>query len=507
MIVVNKKLNWIILLTLLVAATCQAQTWLQEIQSVTIDTQATITWKSAVPSTTRVAWRKVGALGWKQSTADLTLTINHSTVLSPLDPGSTYEYRVKSKDSSGFEVRSSTKTFVAGSTPPPPPPSNQAPTVTASATPNSGVAPLTVQLSSVANDSDGTIASYSWDFGDGSMIVTAQNSTHIYQAAGIYVAKITVTDDKGTTAQASVTITVNEPPPPPPPPSTSKTVDFDSPACSGDILGPFDGLEFPSIREFSCRNSFPTWMAGFGNFARAWGAAPSFKSVTNLYILESIVIGSFDSATASYTVTIENDAGESKSCTVDKTRRNCVTSFIKPANKFTLKNSNGSYVDDIIYKDSGIVIPPPPPSALTVQATSPTKAAIVGWPYCADLNLQISGGTPPYTTTVTGLPQGITFNSMICPSFTLTADKYVVAPGGKVVLTATLPTAVTGSVRFVEGFDSQAPVIGTVQISNGVAVLTTAALTAGNHSFAALYNGNTTYAGTYTVTPFLVEAK
>ena len=54
-------------------------------------------------------------------------------------------------------------------------------------------------------DSDGSIASYSWDFGDGSSS-SAANPTHTYSAAGSYNISLTVTDNDGASSPASTTI-------------------------------------------------------------------------------------------------------------------------------------------------------------------------------------------------------------------------------------------------------------------------------------------------------------
>ena len=59
-----------------------------------------------------------------------------------------------------------------------------------------------------STDSDGTIVSYNWNFGDGYTSSSA-NPTHTYTTAGNYTATLTVTDDDGATDSdnASVTIT------------------------------------------------------------------------------------------------------------------------------------------------------------------------------------------------------------------------------------------------------------------------------------------------------------
>jgi len=62
-----------------------------------------------------------------------------------------------------------------------------------------------------STDLDGTISSYSWDFGDGN-IGTGQKPTHTYNNAGTYTVKLTVTDnDEGeNTETTSIIITESE---------------------------------------------------------------------------------------------------------------------------------------------------------------------------------------------------------------------------------------------------------------------------------------------------------
>jgi PKD repeat protein len=86
--------------------------------------------------------------------------------------------------------------------------SNQPPTAVSSATPTSGIAPLAVKFSGAnSSDSDGPIASYSWAFGDGGT-GSGVASAHTYQNVGNYTAVLTVTDNQGATATASVGISV-----------------------------------------------------------------------------------------------------------------------------------------------------------------------------------------------------------------------------------------------------------------------------------------------------------
>ncbi len=75
--------------------------------------------------------------------------------------------------------------------------------------PYSGTAGSPISLSSAgSSDPDGSIASYSWSFSDGTTSTQA-NPAKSFTSAGSYIATLTVTDNQGATAvdQASVTVT------------------------------------------------------------------------------------------------------------------------------------------------------------------------------------------------------------------------------------------------------------------------------------------------------------
>ena len=63
---------------------------------------------------------------------------------------------------------------------------------------------------SASYDSDGTIASYAWNFGDGAVGAGAI-CAHTYNQAGTFTATLTVTDNVGAQAAATVKITVVDP--------------------------------------------------------------------------------------------------------------------------------------------------------------------------------------------------------------------------------------------------------------------------------------------------------
>ncbi|WP_282563035.1 PKD domain-containing protein [Tahibacter amnicola] len=70
---------------------------------------------------------------------------------------------------------------------------------------------LTANFTDTSTDSDGTIASRSWNFGDGSTS-TATNPSKTYASAGTYTVTLTVTDDDGATNTKSGSVTVTAPP-------------------------------------------------------------------------------------------------------------------------------------------------------------------------------------------------------------------------------------------------------------------------------------------------------
>jgi subtilisin family serine protease/PKD repeat protein len=85
--------------------------------------------------------------------------------------------------------------------------------------PYAGQAGQSIQFNSVgSSDSDGTINSYRWNFGDGTTGAGAA-PTHAYASAGTYTVTLTVTDDRGASASATATVTISAPPSPPAAPS------------------------------------------------------------------------------------------------------------------------------------------------------------------------------------------------------------------------------------------------------------------------------------------------
>ncbi|MGH2824950.1 MAG: ThuA domain-containing protein [Thermoleophilaceae bacterium] len=101
------------------------------------------------------------------------------------------------------------------------------PIVTASATPDSGAAPLTVQFSSegTRDPDEGDQITYAWDFeSDGTVDSTEPHPSHTYTTAGNYTARLTVTDTSGKTGVANLDISAG---------NTRPTVTIDAPPDGG----------------------------------------------------------------------------------------------------------------------------------------------------------------------------------------------------------------------------------------------------------------------------------
>ena len=69
---------------------------------------------------------------------------------------------------------------------------------------------LSCSFTDASNDTDGTLSTWSWSFGDGETS-TAQGPSHTYPAEGTYTVRLTVTDDGGASDTDEQLITVTAP--------------------------------------------------------------------------------------------------------------------------------------------------------------------------------------------------------------------------------------------------------------------------------------------------------
>jgi len=69
---------------------------------------------------------------------------------------------------------------------------------------------LTATFTDASSDSDGTVDTYSWTFGDGQVSSAKNPSPHTYAGSGTYTVKLTVTDDDGDSDSVSEQVAVSD---------------------------------------------------------------------------------------------------------------------------------------------------------------------------------------------------------------------------------------------------------------------------------------------------------
>jgi PKD repeat protein len=115
----------------------------------------------------------------------------------------TYMVTATATGSNGMTGTAQQKVTVTASKPP---------VVALSVSPATGVAPLSVTASTAGSTApNGSIASTSIDFGDGT-VASAASASHVYSAAGSFTVKATVTDNVGVKGSAQTTVSITAAP-------------------------------------------------------------------------------------------------------------------------------------------------------------------------------------------------------------------------------------------------------------------------------------------------------
>jgi PKD repeat protein len=124
----------------------------------------------------------------------------------------TYTVTLSVTDDDGSSDESSTQVTVTASTPPSPNP-NQSPQAEFQV----NCQELRCTFTDQSNDDDGSIASWQWDFGEGSSS-SERNPSHSYGQPGRYQVRLTVRDNNGASDSRTRQAEPQAPSPPPPPP-------------------------------------------------------------------------------------------------------------------------------------------------------------------------------------------------------------------------------------------------------------------------------------------------
>ena len=174
-------------------------------QSITLPTNSITLNGSGIDSDGTIAsylWTKVSG----PSTYTISSASSATTSVKGLIAGN-YVFKLIVTDNQGATATDSVSITVI-------PAANIAPTASAGSNQSITLPTNSITLNGSGIDSDGTIASYLWTKVSGPSTYTISNASSATTSvkgliAGNYVFKLTVTDDQGATATASVTITVN----------------------------------------------------------------------------------------------------------------------------------------------------------------------------------------------------------------------------------------------------------------------------------------------------------
>ncbi len=228
----------------------------------------------------------------------------------------------------------------------------------------SSCAGLTCNFTDTSTDSDGTIASRSWAFGDGGTS-TAQNPSRTYAASGTYDVTLTVTDNGGATHSTTKSVTVSAG-------NTSPTANFTfscpNLACNfTDTSTDSDG-------------TVTAWSWNFGN-----GQTSTVRHPSHTYA---------SAGTYNVTLTVTDNGGATNSITKSVT----VTTGDPDPGAFTLTNgvaksdTNGAVGTWKYYK----IQVPAGRSQLVVEQRSTKSCGLLG---CnPDLDLYVRQGARPTAT-------------------------------------------------------------------------------------------------------------
>ena len=209
---------------------------------------------------------------------------------------------------------------------------NTPPTVSLTANPSFGDAPLQVIFTATAQDEDGDELSYTWDFGNGAGASSGNTQTTTYSANGTYTATVSVDDGNGGTAEANTTVIVGDgvdptdstdPTDPTDPTDATDPTDPTDPTDSTDptdTTDPTDPTELPTIESFTASaGTAEEPVTPNTDVTLAWNVTGVVTEVTitpesgeavDVTTDEDKQLTVNPAVTTTYSLTASNDAGE-----------------------------------------------------------------------------------------------------------------------------------------------------------------------------------------------------
>jgi len=165
--------------------------------------------------------------------------------------------------------------------------------------PASGQVGETLAFDGSASSDDGSVVSYSWDFGDGAS-ASGMTTTHAYGSAGTYTVSLQVCDNASQCATASHTVTISELPVDNPP---STVISGPSSGTVGDTLS-FDGSGSTDDGSIVSYDWTVDGMAAGTGMSLSW----RFDSAGSFSVALTVCDDAGQCDTASHTVTIRQQA-------------------------------------------------------------------------------------------------------------------------------------------------------------------------------------------------------
>lgn len=229
---------------------------------------------------------------------------------------------------------------------------------------------LTVSFTDSSSDSDGSIASREWDFGDGTSS-TQTSPSKTYSAAGTYTVKLKVTDNGGLDNTKTVSVTV---------PSTSGGNELQNGVAKTGLSAPLNGsLDFTMVVPAGASNLKFVTSGGSGDvdvYAKL-GSAPT----TSSYTCKS------DTPSTTETCTISNvQAGTY----YVKLVAYAAFSNVSLTGSYTTGGGGFSNTTDYQIPDPGNVTSPITVSGQSGNASTQTKITVnIVHPYRGDIQLDL----------------------------------------------------------------------------------------------------------------------
>ena len=144
--------------------------------------------------------------------------------------------------------------------------------------PPSGTAPFTVYFDAYESESEAGIASYSWNYGDGSTAGTGVTTSHEYTKIGTYIATLTITDYNGKKGYDSVEVTVEKAP--------SAVINTTPTAVNGIVSGNFPFTVYFDAYESTSESGIVSYAWSFGDGSTATGITTNHTySTSDTYIV------------------------------------------------------------------------------------------------------------------------------------------------------------------------------------------------------------------------------